>query len=456
MAGTALRRSGRPRAGGKRAREGRGRSSTLAAASLGTVFLVASVASYFFVISSRLDVPNLFVAVSILALQSFLVILIVRYILLIWFAYLDRLEYDGAEDAAFQPPVSIIVPAYNEARVIDASLAALLRLRYPRYEVIVVDDGSTDGTYGRARRWGGQHGPASMQVLRQVNGGKARALNAGIRRAMGEIVVCIDADSQLAAGSLAAMVRHFRDPAVGGVAGNVKVKNRRNVLAGLQALEYLEGLNMVRRTLGFFRIVNIIPGPVGAFRRSALEQIGGYDPDTFAEDCDLTVKLLTRGWKIRYEPRAVSWTEAPERINDLVRQRYRWTRGLLQVAMKHRRFLFSFRGGAATTFVMWYLCFESIIWPAMNVFGNAFLFVVASAYGFSAVHAFWWAQLTLLDLVAAFFCVALERESLALVLYSVVYRLSYILALDVCKVLAGLDEMLGTRMVWGKLERIGA
>ena len=308
----------------------------------------------------------------------------------------------------------------------------------------------------RALRWQGQHRGVRVKVIHQPNGGKARALNTGIRHSHGEILVCVDADSQLSEWALSVMVQHFKDPAVGAVAGNVKAHNRSRFLTELQALEYIEGLNMVRRSQGFFRIVNIIPGPCGAFRRETVEEVGGYDPDIFAEDCELTMKLLIQGWKVKYEGRAVSYTEVPDRFIDLIMQRYRWTRGILQSLRKHYHHLPSIRDGIGTPFVFWYLAFESIIWPLMNVFGNAFLLFVAFAYGFTGLLVFWWVQLTLLDLMLALFCVATEREDLKLVLYSVFYRLWYILSIDVCKLMAAFDEVRRAAMVWGKVERIGA
>ena len=422
---------------------------------LSGLLLAGTVAIYLMILRTSFDFPNFFVTASVFTLLVFLAILIVRYLFLMWFAFLDYLDPWVQGDPQFMPLVSIIVPAYNEERVIGASLASLVSLHYPKYEVILVDDGSTDDTYRRALRWHGEHRGVKVKVMHQPNGGKAVALNTGIRHAHGEILVCVDADSQLTERALFAMVQHFKDPAVGAVAGNVKARNRDRFLTELQALEYIEGLNMVRRSQGFFRIVNIIPGPCGAFRRSAVGQVGGYDPNIFAEDCELTIKLLIQGWKVKYEGRAISYTEVPEGFKDLIKQRYRWTRGILQSLRKHHRYFTSIRGGIGTTFALWYLAFESILWPFMNVFGNAFLLFVAFAYGFSALLVFWWIQLTLLDLTLALFCVAMEREDLKLVLYSAFYRLWYILSLDVCKLLAALDEVRRASMVWGKADRVG-
>ena len=214
--------------------------------------------------------------------------------------------------------------------MIASALRSLLTMQYPSMEIIVVDDGSTDRTVERAAPLEGRYGDTTLRVVSKRNGGKASALNTGIALARNAFVLCMDGDSRLDPGTVRAAMRHFADPRVGAVAGNVKVVNRDNIWTRLQALEYLEGLNMARRAQGFLRVVNIIPGPIGVFRRDVLQRVGGYDTDTFAEDADLTLKILTAGWHVTYEERAIAYTEAPEQFIDLIKQRYRWTRGILQ------------------------------------------------------------------------------------------------------------------------------
>lgn len=398
------------------------------------------------------------VQASMYVLLAFLMILILRYFFLMWFSYLDHLEeLMQGDDGSFTPMVSIIVPAFNEGKVIETSLRSLLALDYPNFEIIVVDDGSWDDTFVRARAFEGIQGPqhAQVKVIRQLNGGKARALNRGISLAEGALILCMDGDSKLTARSLRRAVRHFADPTIGAVAGNVKVVNRVNTLTNLQALEYIEGLNLARKAQGFFRIVNIIPGPIGIFRKEVLEQVGYYTSDTFAEDCDLTLHILMHGWKIKYESHAIAYTEAPETIRDLFKQRYRWTRGILQSIRKHGRALTSTRFGLTNTLVLWYMIFEALLWPALNVLSNALFVITGLLYGFSHFAVFWWLQLTILDLGAALYCVALERESLRLIPYSIFYRLFFVLAIDVCKLMGTVDELMGLNMTWGKLERSG-
>ena len=428
------------------------------------LMIIFILVSYVTVLRTDYRVTSAFVNFSLVLLFSFLVILIVRFFILIYLSYLHHLNrmrlpdmlalYRRQPGTLHLPSVSVIVPCYNEGVVIENSIRSLLELVYPGLEIVVVDDGSSDDTYQRAARFAGRHGDTTVTVLRQRNRGKGEALNHGIGYSKGELVCCVDADSRLDPAALLHAVQHFRDPAVGAVAGNVKVGNRRNLLTRLQALEYIEGLNMVRRSQGYFSAVNIIPGPMGVFRRSVLEEVGGYDRDTFAEDCDITIKILVHRWKVEYEPFAIAVTEAPETFVAFFRQRYRWTRGILQSLRKHARFLW---GGAGfkNTFVLWYMGFEALLWPAMNIFAQVYFLYVVAFFDMTMFVIFWWGQLTMLDIVTALFCLSMEEEDLKLTPYALLYRVFFVTVTDVCKVIATVEEFLRVRMTWGKLERTG-
>jgi len=395
------------------------------------------------------------VSALVITLGSFLLLLILRHFILIWFSYLHQRELAHDEPPEHYPFVSIIVPAYNEAEVIHSSLASLLELRYPYYEIIAVDDGSDDGTYEKMREFEGNHFGVRVQVFRKENSGKADTLNYGIRRSKAPIVVCMDSDSRLTPDALRYAIRHFSDPNVGAVAGNVKVINRHNIWTKLQALEYIEGLNIVRKAQAFFRSVNVIPGPMGIFRRTAIEGTGGYDSDTYAEDFDMTVKILAEGWKINYEPKAVAFTEAPEELLDIIKQRYRWSRGILQALRKQKGLLFHPSGVVTTPLSLWYMIFEGLIWPAMNIFASLFFVYIALMFGMQKLLVLWWLLLTLLDVLIAVHAILMEKESMRLAAYSVFYRFFYILIIDVTKVFATLEELVGLDMSWGKLARKG-
>lgn len=401
-------------------------------------------------------IQEILVRAVLVTLVIFLIILFVRYFALLWFAYLGHAERNvlGIRKHHEMPPVSVIVPAYNEGELMDRALASLLELDYPEYEVVVVDDGSTDDTLERAARFEGRHGPVEVTVVTKRNGGKAAALNAGIAASKHPFVLCMDADSYLEPKTLLRAVEHFADASVGAVAGNVKVENRGKLITNLQALEYIEGLNMPRRAQGFVAAVNIVPGPVGMFRREALDEIGGYETDTFAEDADLTLKMMAAGWRVVYEDQAIAWSQAPQRWMDLVQQRYRWTRGILQ-AIRKRKGLFL---RPFPDFPLWIstiqLGFEALVWPVLNIGAHLFFAIVALLYGAGELIAYWMILLTLLDLVAALVTVSMEEESLTLVPMALIYRFVFILFLDVVKTFATIEELFRLEMGWGKLERI--
>lgn len=428
----------------------------LTSLTLVTIMVGATVLFIFWAMHSPSQVQAFLVRLVLISLIIFLAILFIRYFTLLWFAYLQHAERNVAsrEPEGELPPVSILIPAYNEAEVIGHAIESLLQLDYPTYEVIVVDDGSTDDTLEVARRWEGKASGVEVRVLTKRNGGKASALNAGIARSKYPFVMCMDADSWVDPGSLKAAMPHFRDVSVGAVAGNVKVANRENLLTRLQALEYIEGLNMPRRAQGFIAAVNIVPGPVGVFRREALEEVGGYDTDTFAEDADLTLQLITSGWKIIYEDQAITWTQAPTRALDLIQQRYRWTRGILQ-ALKKRKGVY---WHPFPDFPLWLsaveMGFEAIVWPILNVYAHLFFAIVALLFGAGELLLYWWILLTLLDLVMALVTVSMEEESLSLVPYAIIYRFFFILFLDITKMFATVEEVLNLGMEWDKLRRV--
>jgi poly-beta-1,6-N-acetyl-D-glucosamine synthase len=397
-------------------------------------------------------------------LLVFLMILVARYAILILYSFMDHIEGlygkrteppSKYKDDASLPMITLVVPAYNEGLVIQAAIRSLLELDYPNFEVLVIDDGSTDDTYEKALTVAREQTAIPVRVITKRNGGKAEALNTGMAAARGEFILNMDGDSKLSNNTLRACIKHFENPRIGAVAGNVKVINRENIWSRIQALEYVEGLAMARKAQSFMRSVNIIPGPLGVFRKSVLQQVGGYDHDTFAEDCDLTLKLLMQGWHIAYEPSAIAWVETPSRLLDLLKQRYRWTRGILQATSKHSAALWQPRKAGINCFILWYMLFEGIMWPFSTILGNLFFGYVGLRYGLATLLFYWWLQLTILDVVAAAYCVIIEEEEPSLIFYAVMFRLFYINIIDISKVLATIEEWRGHTMTWGKLDREG-
>ncbi|WP_294324880.1 glycosyltransferase [uncultured Sphingomonas sp.] len=237
----------------------------------------------------------------------------------------------------YHPSVSVIIPAYNEERVIADSVARVLASDYPGLQVIVADDGSKDATSAVVRERFASDPRVTLLTL--ANGGKAAALNRALLQAEGEVIIALDADTQFEPTTIARLARWFADPKLGAVAGDARVGNRVNLVTRWQAVEYITAQNLERRALAGFDAMTVVPGAVGAWRRAALDAVGGYPEDTLAEDQDLTIAIQRAGWRVTYDPRAVAWTEAPESFKALAKQRYRWAFGTLQCLWKHRRVL---------------------------------------------------------------------------------------------------------------------
>ena len=244
----------------------------------------------------------------------------------------------------FHPPVSVLIPAYNEEGVIVHTVQAALASNYGSFEVVVVNDGSTDRT-GELLDANFADNPR-VRILHQSNHGKSASLTRAMREAYSEILVTIDADTWIAPDALAGMVRHFADPRIGAVAGNVKVGNRNRWLTRWQALEYITSQNLEKRAFDLLNCIPVVPGALSAWRAEAIASAGGFSADTVAEDTDLTIAIRRRGWKIVYDEDAIGWTEAPETAEALIRQRFRWTFGTLQSFWKHRDTLGRPRYGA--------------------------------------------------------------------------------------------------------------
>ncbi len=235
--------------------------------------------------------------------------------------------------------VTVLIPAFNEEKVIVTTIERILASAYRELEVLVIDDGSKDYTAYIVRSH--FRDDARVRVISIANGGKANALNVGLAQATGEVVVALDADTQFNADTISRLVRWFDDPKVGAVAGNAKVGNRINMITRWQALEYIVAQNLERRALSALDTLTVVPGAVGAWRRQALTELGGFPADTLAEDQDLTIAIQVAGYRVLFDASAIAWTEAPATIRGLSNQRFRWAYGTLQCLWKYRRITFN-------------------------------------------------------------------------------------------------------------------
>lgn len=273
------------------------------------------------------------VALLALCLLVFLVLSLVRAVLLVLFARRHAADPARVHPVpAPLPPVSVVVPAYNEQAGIEATVRSLVATGYPGLEVIVVDDGSTDTTAQVVRSLD----LPGVRLVQQPNAGKAAALRTGIAQAAHDTLVLVDADTVFEPDAVVNLVAALDDPEVGAVSGNTKVANRGGLLGRWQHLEYVVGFNLDRRMFDVLDCITTVPGAIGAFRRQAVTDAGGVSSDTLAEDTDLTMAVTRAGWRVVYEQSAIAWTEAPSTLRQLWKQRYRWCYGTLQSMWKHR------------------------------------------------------------------------------------------------------------------------
>jgi cellulose synthase/poly-beta-1,6-N-acetylglucosamine synthase-like glycosyltransferase len=266
------------------------------------------------------------------------VLMSARLIIIGVFAVIDRFRkrknFAGPD---YAPRVAVLIPAYNEEKVIVRTIRSVMMSSYKNIRIIVIDDGSSDDTFDVARAaYPAEIAAGRLTVLSKPNGGKADALNYALERIDEEIYVGIDADGVIAHDAIANLVPHFANPSIGAVAGNAKVGNRVNLWTRWQALEYITSQNFERRALDLFDVVMVVPGAIGAWRTAPVLAGGGYHSNTVAEDADLTMNLLEQGYRVIYEDRALAFTEAPSNANGLARQRFRWSFGILQAIFKHK------------------------------------------------------------------------------------------------------------------------
>jgi cellulose synthase/poly-beta-1,6-N-acetylglucosamine synthase-like glycosyltransferase len=425
---------------------------TLAATDAG--FLVLGVA--------RATLRVLFLLGILLGLMRLLVICV----LAIWQRFHPHRPADAADLGALElPPCAVIIPAYNEARVIVRTIESILASTRPPREIIVVDDGSADETYETVTTAFGAD--PRVRAFRKSNAGKAAALNFGLAHTDAAVVVALDADTIFEPDAIEHLTAHFVDPTIGAVAGNAKVGNRINTLTRWQALEYITSQNLDRRAFDRLNCMTVVPGAVGAWRRELVQQAGGFSADTLAEDADLTLAMLRRGTRVIYDDRAVAWTEAPDSVSGLLKQRFRWVFGTLQAAWKQRDALGRPRFGTLGTVALPNLIIFGVIFPVISpLMDLQMLFSLIGALVESRQHPlefsadvfsqtlFYYALFVFVDLLAAALAFLLERrEQWRLILSMPIQRFTYRQLMYVVSIRALLAALRGHLVGWGKLER---
>ncbi|MFF3201103.1 glycosyltransferase [Streptomyces sp. NPDC002962] len=348
-------------------------------------------------------------------------------------------------------PVSVLVPAYNEAKCIENTVRSLMASEHP-IEVLVIDDGSSDGTALIVEAMA----LPNVRVVRQLNAGKPAALNRGIANARYDLIVMMDGDTVFEPSTVRELVQPFGDPKVGAVAGNAKVGNRDSLIGAWQHIEYVMGFNLDRRMYDVLGCMPTIPGAVGAFRRSALERVGGMSDDTLAEDTDITMAMHRDNWKVVYAEKARAWTEAPESVQQLWSQRYRWSYGTMQAIWKHRRAVFergpSGRfGRVGLPFVSLFMVVAPLLAPLIDVF-----LLYGVVFGPTQKTIVAWLGVLAVQAVCAAYAFRLDRERMthliSLPLQQILYRqLMYVVLLQ-----SWITALTGGRLRWQKLRRTGA
>lgn len=280
------------------------------------------------------------------------------------------------------PKVSVLISAHNEERMIESAIKAAIAIDYPDYEVVVIDDGSTDATRAIIETYV-VRGRVRL-IAKNQNEGKAMALNDALPCLNGEIILIMDADAEPVPAILHFLLPHFEHARVAAVTGNPRVKNVDTFLARLQLIEFTSIVSLLRRSQRIWGRIMTVSGVVAAFRKSALLDVGGFSPEMPTEDIELTWKLQKHFWDIRYEPRALVWMTVPSMLSGLISQRRRWSRGLMQVLHKHRDVIahWKFRR-------MWPIFIESslsILWSVCFVTLTS-LWIVSYAAGYPPVGA---------------------------------------------------------------------
>lgn len=367
----------------------------------------------------------------------------------------------------YRPLVSVVVPAYNEEKVIVRSLECLLASDYDKFEIIVVDDGSTDDTLKVLKKNFGDDD--RVAIFTKKNEGKAESLNFGWRKANGEVIIALDADTHFTPQTIAALAHRFADETVGAIAGNAKVGNRINIVTKWQALEYVTSQNFDRRAFASLNCITVVPGSVGAWRRSVLEEVGGFSSDTLAEDQDLTIQVRKLGYNIGYEEGAVGRTEAPDSLRNLAKQRFRWSYGTLQCMWKHKNALLNPKYGSLGFIAMpnvWiFQVFFPLISPLMDLmFVWTLLWALIGSLEHQQEYAqtpsnlnqviFYYALFLAVDWIGACVAFMMEKgEQKRLLGWLLIQRFGYRQVMYWVMVKSVFTAMRGAIVGWGKLER---
>ncbi|MEH7156017.1 polysaccharide deacetylase family protein [Neobacillus drentensis] len=384
---------------------------------------------------------------------SAIILGILRLILFVFLSRKQVKRYKETEiDPSFIPLVSVVIAAYNEEKVICKTVDSILASDYPAFEILVIDDGSKDETAHIVLETYANH--PLVHLIQKPNGGKSSAVNLGFKEANGEIVVALDADTLIAENAISLLVNHFKNENVAAVSGNVKVGNKGTLLTNWQHIEYVTGFNLERRAFAALNCITVVPGAIGAWRKSDVAEAGYYQEDTLAEDTDITLTLLRMGKTIEFEEKAYAYTEVPEDIRSLAKQRYRWVYGTLQCLWKHRSALFNKKHHSLGYLALPNMWLFQYIYQTISPIADL-LFIIALFNPHPEKAAIGFILFYLLDLGTSLYAFRLEKESpkplASLFLQRILYKqlMTYVVVKSIFSAIKGVT------VGWGKLKRKG-
>jgi cellulose synthase/poly-beta-1,6-N-acetylglucosamine synthase-like glycosyltransferase len=355
------------------------------------------------------------------------------------------------DDFKYSPGVDILLPMYNEEKVIIETIRNLLEINYDRLTIIVVDDGSTDGSLSKVKEY--FEGHLQLRLLQQPNKGKSVALNLAMSASKSEIVVTVDADTFVRNDAVRNIVRYFRDEQVAAVAGHIKVGNRVNLLTEMQYFEYVAIWDNDRAFSDGINGIIIVPGALAAYRRAAVNAVGGFKSEVVAEDTELTLRLLTGNYVLRNAKDAVAYTEAPDNLKMFYRQRVRWTTGLTHALMKHNKRLLTYPNKWTAFLILPHTWLLRIIFPLLLPLADYYL-LFAFFFQKHYAAAGWWLAIILVEATTNLFLLKQNGERAGLYKTIVVQRLyRHLLFYNYWIILAkGIN---GTLFGWRKITRKG-
>jgi len=421
-------------------KKGRKGPSILLTVLIGSPFLIGGLVAYEGI--SLLESPSRIILLWAMTISFWTTMLFVPM------AVLSKHRENLQPDVKHYPKISVIIPAFNEEKVIKKTIESIIETQYPRKEIIIVDDGSTDNTLDIAK-----HFKDEIIVLHKENGGKASALNYGLVYAKGEIVVVVDADTIIGRSSLKEIVKGFEvNEHVAAVAGNIKVRNRVNWITKCQALEYLIGIQIIRRAFDRFGSILIIPGALGAFRKSCIYGTGAYGKETLVEDFDQTIKLLKAGLITQGSVKAVAYTEAPTTFTDFAKQRKRWYRGNIQVFQRHSDALINPRFGYLQKLSLPFLFMSIIVSPIIGFTALAsIIFGVVSGDGWRVLEIAGF--FTVVHYLMTALAIRIDDEDPKLLLYAGFLLFGFKQIIDFLLVKAIIEQLLGKEAKWTSAKR---